>query len=197
MAATFPWSGPRRPTTASPPGASSASWSWSPEAEGEGVGWTTRLGSWRQLGTPTDATTGQLDEAGVEAFAGRLFELYTGGMLTFMIDIGHRTGLFAAARGRPRDQRRAGRPGRPATPLRAGVAGSYMVTGGIAEYDPETWTYRLPAEHAACLTGPGSANLAPFSRLDTHLAKHVDAVARAFRRAAASPMPSSVPSSPT
>jgi SAM-dependent methyltransferase len=28
---------------------------------------------------------------------------------------------------------------------------------------------------------PGSANLAPFSRLDTHLATHVDAVARAFR----------------
>src|SRR4029453_295513 len=39
----------------------------------------------------------------------------------------------------------------------------------------------LPAEHAACLTGAGSANLAPLSRLDTHLAGHVDAVARAFR----------------
>ena len=56
-----------------------------------------------------------------------------------------------------------------------------MVTGGILEHDPEAGTYRLPAEHAACLTGPGSGNLAPLSRLDTHLAKHVDAVARAFR----------------
>ena len=37
------------------------------------------------------------DEARAEAFAGRLFELYTGGMLTYMIDLGHRTGLFDAA----------------------------------------------------------------------------------------------------
>jgi SAM-dependent methyltransferase len=121
-----------------------------------------------------------LDEARVEAFAGRLFELYTGGMLTFMVDIGHRTGLFAAAA--------AG----PATSIelaeRADLQERYvrewlgaMVTGGIVELDPATGTYRLPAEHAACLTGPGSANLAPYSRLDTHLAKHVDAVARAFR----------------
>ena len=46
--------------------------------------------------------TGTLDEARVEAFAGRLFELYTGGLLTFMVDIGHRTGLFAAAAAGPR-----------------------------------------------------------------------------------------------
>jgi len=125
-------------------------------------------------------TGATLDEARVEAFAGRLFELYTGGMLTFMVDIGHRTGLFAAAA--------AG----PATSVelaeRADLQERYvrewlgaMVTGGIVDLDPATGTYRLPAEHAACLTGPGSGNLAPFSRLDTHLAKHVDAVARAFR----------------
>lgn len=121
-----------------------------------------------------------LDEARVEAFAGRLFELYTGAMLTFMVDIGHRTGLIAAAA--------AG----PATSVelaeRADLQERYvrewlgaMVTGGIVDHDPATGTYRLPAEHAACLTGPGSGNLAPFSRLATHLAKHVDAVARAFR----------------
>jgi SAM-dependent methyltransferase len=126
------------------------------------------------------AATGQLDEARVEAFAGRLFELYTGGLLTFMIDIGHRTGLFAAAAAGPATSTELAE--------RADLQERYvrewlgaMVTGGIAEYEPATGTYRLPAEHAACLTGPGSGNLAPFSRLDTHLAKHVDAVARAFR----------------
>jgi SAM-dependent methyltransferase len=126
------------------------------------------------------AATGQLDEARVEAFAGRLFELYTGGMLTFMIDIGHRTGLFAAAAAGPATSAELA--------ARADLQHRYvrewlgaMVTGGIVEYDPAAGTYRLPAAHAACLTGPGSANLAPFSRLDTHLAKHVDAVARAFR----------------
>ena len=126
------------------------------------------------------AVAGQLDEARVEAFAGRLFELYTGGMLTFMIDIGHRTGLFAAAAAGPATSGElAARADLQPRYVREWLGA--MVTGGIAEYDPETWTYRLPAEHAACLTGPGSANLAPFSRLDTHLAKHVDAVARAFR----------------
>ena len=42
-------------------------------------------------------TTTPLDAARVEEFAGEVFGLYSGGMLTFMIDIGHRTGLFTAA----------------------------------------------------------------------------------------------------
>jgi hypothetical protein len=137
-----------------------------------------------------------LDPARVEAFAGRLFELYTGGLLTFLVDIGHRTGLFAAAAAGPATSAELA--------CRADLQERYvrewlgaMVTGGILEHDPAAGTYRLPAEHAACLTGPGSANLAPLSRLDTHLAKHVDAVAGAFRRAAACPMPRTGPSSPT
>jgi SAM-dependent methyltransferase len=124
--------------------------------------------------------TGPLDEARVEAFAGRLFELYTGGMLTFMVDIGHRTGLFAAAAAGPATSAElAARADLQERYVREWLGA--MVTGGIVDHDPATGTYRLPAEHAACLTGPGSANLAPLSRLDTHLAKHVDAVARAFR----------------
>jgi SAM-dependent methyltransferase len=124
--------------------------------------------------------TGPLDEARVEAFAGRLFELYTGGMLTFMVDIGHRTGLFAAAATGPATSGElADRALLEERYVREWLGA--MVTGGIVDYDPATSTYRLPAEHAACLVGRGSANLAPFSRLDTHLAKHVDAVARAFR----------------
>ena len=127
----------------------------------------------------TDATD-SLDEARVEAFAGRLFELYTGGMLTYMVDIGHRTGLFAAAAAGPATSGElAARALLQERYVREWLGA--MATGGIVEYDPATTTYRLPAEHAACLTGPGSANLAPYSRLSTHLAKHVDAVARAFR----------------
>jgi SAM-dependent methyltransferase len=130
-----------------------------------------------------EATVGAaapLDPARVEAFAGRLFELYTGGLLTFLVDIGHRTGLFAAAAAGPGTSAElAGRADLQERYVREWLGS--MVTGGILEHDPETGTYRLPAEHAACLTGPGSANLAPLSRLDTHLAKHVDAVTRAFR----------------
>lgn len=124
--------------------------------------------------------TETFDPARAEAFAGRLFELYTGGLLSLMVDIGHRTGLFAAAAAGPATSAELAE--------RADLQERYvrewlgaMVTGGIVDHDPAGATYRLPAEHAACLTGPGSANLAPFSRLGTHLAKHVDAVARAFR----------------
>jgi SAM-dependent methyltransferase len=124
--------------------------------------------------------TETFDPARAEAFAGRLFEFYTGGLLSLMVDIGHRTGLFAAAAAGPATSAELAR--------RADLQERYvrewlgaMVAGGIVDHDPAGGTYRLPAEHAACLTGQGSANLAPFSRLGTHLAKHVDAVARAFR----------------
>jgi SAM-dependent methyltransferase len=126
------------------------------------------------------AASAALDEAKVEAFAGRLFELYTGGMLTLMVDLGHRTGLFAAAAAGPATSAElADRADLRERYVREWLGA--MVTGGIVDHDPATGTYRLPPEHAACLTGRGSANLAPLSRLDTHLAKHVDAVARAFR----------------
>jgi SAM-dependent methyltransferase len=126
------------------------------------------------------SSAGTLDPERVEAFAGRLFELYTGGLLTFLVDIGHRTGLFAAAAAGPATSAElAARADLQERYVREWLGA--MVTGGILEYDPAAGTYRLPAEHAACLTGPGSANLAPLSRLDTHLAKHVDAVALAFR----------------
>jgi SAM-dependent methyltransferase len=132
---------------------------------------------------PHDLGAGQagtLDEARVEAFAGRLLELYAGGMLSYMVDIGHRTGLFAAAAAGPATSAElADRADLQERYVREWLGA--MVTGGIVEYDPGLGTYRLPAEHAACLTGGGSANLAPISRLGTHLAKHVDAVARAFR----------------
>ena len=130
--------------------------------------------------TAGTVTPHPLDEAKVEAFAGHLLELYTGGMLTFLVDIGHRTGLFAALAAGPATSAELG--------ARANLQERYvrewlgaMASGGIVGYDPATASFSLPAEHAACLTGAGSANLAPLSRRDTHLAGHVEAVARAFR----------------
>ncbi|HWD47833.1 MAG TPA: class I SAM-dependent methyltransferase [Actinomycetota bacterium] len=121
-----------------------------------------------------------LDQAEVEAFAGRLMELYVGGMLTYLVDIGHRTGLFAAlAEGPATSAELAARADLQERYVREWLAA--LATGGIVDYQPGSGSFRLPPERAACLTGRGSANLAPLSRLDTHLAKHVDAVARAFR----------------
>ena len=103
------------------------------------------------------ATTDSLDEARVEAFAGRLFEFYTGGMLTFMVDIGHRTGLFAAAAAGPASSAElAGRADLQERYVREWLAA--MATGGIVDYEPGSGSFRLPAERAACLTGRGAAN---------------------------------------
>lgn len=132
----------------------------------------------RPLSTTTDQQP--LDESRIEAFAETLFGYYTGGMLTCLIDIGHTTGLFAAAGDGPATSDELAR--------RAGLHERYvrewlgaMVTAGVFSYEPPTGMYRLPAEHAVCLTGDTSSNLAPFSLLNTHLAKHVGQVTRAFR----------------
>lgn len=124
-------------------------------------------------------TTTAPDQAAVEAFAGRLIELYSGGLLTYLVDIGHRTGLFDAAAAGGTSEEIAARAGLHERYVREWLGA--MATGGIVEYDPATATYRLPEAHAACLTGPGGMNLAPISQLNTHLAKHVGEVATAFR----------------
>ena len=120
-----------------------------------------------------------VDPAQIEAFAARLLSLYAGSMLSCMIDIGHRTGLLAvAAHGPGTSEELAGRAGLTERYVREWLAA--MVSGGIVEYDAATQTYALPPVHAACLTD-GPMNLAVFAAFNTHLAKHVHQVARAFR----------------
>jgi 2-polyprenyl-3-methyl-5-hydroxy-6-metoxy-1,4-benzoquinol methylase len=126
--------------------------------------------------TTTEVT---IDPEQVEEFAGRLLSLYTGSMLTYMIDIGHRTGLFAAAaRGFATSDELAGRAGLTERYVREWLGA--MVTGGIVDYQPSDATYSLRPERAACLT-EGPTNLAPMAQFSTHLGKHVSQVARAFR----------------
>ena len=113
-------------------------------------------------------STVPVDEARVEEFATELLSHYTSGMLSQMVDLGHRTGLFAAAAEGPTTSEELA--------ARAGVHERYvrewlgaLVTGGIFLYDPASATYTLPAEHAAVLTGNGSANLAALAQINTHL----------------------------
>jgi SAM-dependent methyltransferase len=121
-----------------------------------------------------------IDEQTAQAFAGRLMELYTGGMLTYLVDLGHRTGLLAAAaHGPATSQELADRAGLHERYVREWLGA--MVTGEIIEYDPAGATYRLPAEHAVCLAGDGPMNLAPLSQLTTYLGTYVGDVAAAFR----------------
>jgi SAM-dependent methyltransferase len=125
-------------------------------------------------------TSEALDEARVEAFAEHLFGLYGGGMVTLIIDLAHRTGLLeAAAQGPATSAELADRAG--LTERYARECLGCLVTAGIIDYDPAARTYRLPAEHAVVLTGPGSLNLAPVSQITTLLAHHVDGVAKVAR----------------
>lgn len=121
-----------------------------------------------------------LDAHRVEEFSGELFSHYTSGMLTLMIDLGDRTGLFAAAsEGPSTSEELAARAGLHERYVREWLAA--LVTGGIVDYDPPSATYTLPAEHAAVLAGDTAANLAPLAQINTHLAKHLHQVAAAFR----------------
>jgi 2-polyprenyl-3-methyl-5-hydroxy-6-metoxy-1,4-benzoquinol methylase len=75
-----------------------------------------------------------------------------------MTSIGHRTGLFDAMAAMP--------PARTAAIAReAGLSERYvrewlgaMVAAGVVELDSKNGTYRLPPEHAACLTRAASPN---------------------------------------
>ena len=123
--------------------------------------------------------TAVFDPTEMEQFAGQLVSIYAGSMLNYMIDIGHRTGLFAAAaQGPATSQELADRAGLQERYVREWLGS--MVTGNIFDYDPATATYTLPPSHAAMLTD-GPMNLAPMAALGTHLGKHVHQVARVFR----------------
>jgi len=121
----------------------------------------------------------QLDKALVQQFARKLFGLYTDGMLTLMVDIGHRTGLFEALQAGGTSAEIAARAGLEERYVREWLGA--MATGGIADYDAATATFTLPPEHALCLTGTSSRNLAPGSQTLAMVAKHVPAVAECFR----------------
>lgn len=126
------------------------------------------------------AAASTIDEARVEEFAFRLLSAYTEGMVGLMIDLGYRTGMLEALAAGPGTSHELAE--------RAGLTERYvreclgaLVTSGIVDYDAETSSYCLPAEHAICLTGPGSLNLAPLSQINSLLGKHVGAVARSAR----------------
>ncbi|HLZ69747.1 MAG TPA: class I SAM-dependent methyltransferase [Dehalococcoidia bacterium] len=119
------------------------------------------------------------DPREVRAFAGKLFDFYNGAMVTFMVDIGRRTGLFeAAARGPASSAELAGRAGLQERYVREWLAA--LTAGGVFTYEPAGGIYILPPAHAACLTGDPRTNLTAPSRLPVLLGKFVPALAECF-----------------
>jgi len=130
--------------------------------------------------TATDiSTTGtEFDPAKAEAFGGQMMGILSGGLLSLMVDIGHRTGLFgAAAAGWATSEQLAARAGLDERYVREWLGA--MATARIVEYDQADGTFRLPAEHAAVLTSP--TGVGPLAVTTTILARHIPQVTQAFR----------------
>lgn len=120
-----------------------------------------------------------MDAQRTQAFGERLLDLLTGNVLTMLIGIGHRTGLFeAAAEGSATCPELAERAGLDERYVREWLGS--MVTGRIFEYEPGTARYTLPAEHAALLTGARSANVGPVASMLTNLGAVLPSVQRCF-----------------
>lgn len=113
--------------------------------------------------TTTSATP--IDAAKAEAFAGEMVGMLNHAFLALLTSVGHQTRLFEVMSALPpaTSGRIAEAAGLQERYVREWLAG--MVTGGIVEYRPEAGTYRLPPEHAACLTrAAGPDNLAMFTQ---------------------------------
>ena len=122
----------------------------------------------------------KVDRHRIQDFARKLFGHYTSGMLTLLIGIGHKTGLFdAAAKGPGTSQEIADRAGLDERYVREWLVA--MATGGIVEYDAASGAFTLPPEQAACLTGTSSRNLAAGSQMLPMLSKRVPRIIECFR----------------
>ena len=106
---------------------------------------------------PTDTTT-RFDETRAESFAEGLMAKINDASLALMTSIGHRTGLFDALAQLDwvSSDRIAEFAGLNERYVREWLGA--MVTGRVVEYRTDDRTYRLPAEHAACLTRSAGGN---------------------------------------
>ena len=128
----------------------------------------------------------------MKAFGGKLLGLYTGSILSRLIQIGYRTDLFeAAAKGPGTSHDLAGRAGLNERYVREWLGA--MTTGGVFTYDPNSKHYTLPLEHAMMLTGDNAVNMAPMADFVSALTKPLDEVVDCFRNGGGVPYASFQP----
>src|SRR5437879_13324772 len=97
----------------------------------------------------------ELDKQRTQEFARKLFGVYTSGVLTLMVDIGHTTGLFeAAAKGRGGSEEIAARAGLHERYVREWLCA--LAAGGVVAHDAASRTLSLPAAHASRPPGTSS-----------------------------------------
>lgn len=124
---------------------------------------------------PTD-----VDQDRSAAFLEHLKASYRGSVLTMMIDLGHRHGLFDALATTPTTfESFAETTGLSARHLKEWLG--CVAVGGIVEYDASTQVFSLPPEHGFWLTGKGYTNLGGLSGMLTGLSDRLGDVADAFQ----------------
>lgn len=123
------------------------------------------------------------DTVKAEAFAENLLATLNAGGLALMISIGHRTRLFdVMAQLEPStSQQIADTANLQERYVREWL--NALTVGGILEYQAETQTYQLPAEHGAFLSrSAGADNLATFFQHISGLAMVEDAIVECFSK---------------
>lgn len=124
-----------------------------------------------------------IDRAHSEEFAQHMLEVLNNAGVALMISIGHRTGLFdLLAHLPPSTSEQIAR----AAALQERYVREWLaalVTGRILEYNAESQTYRLPAEHSVWLTrAAGPDNLAFLTQYIPMLADVQDEIVACFSR---------------
>lgn len=128
------------------------------------------------------ATDG-IDQQKAEAFAGHLLGILNGGFVSYMISLGHRSGLFDSMATLPPSSSTeiASYAGLNERYVREALGALTMAQ--IVEYDASGKTYHLPAEHAAFLTrAAGPNNMATMSQFTALMGQVEDKVLDAFQR---------------
>lgn len=123
----------------------------------------------------------EFDHKKAEAFEGKVVDMLNLGSLGLMTSLGHRTGLFDTMAKLPflTSEEIAKMSGLNERYVREWLGA--MMTGGIIEHRAGDNTYRLPPEHAACLTRSSAPNnLATFTQYIAVLGAVEDEVLEAF-----------------
>jgi 2-polyprenyl-3-methyl-5-hydroxy-6-metoxy-1,4-benzoquinol methylase len=117
-----------------------------------------------------------------ESFANSLIDTLNKSALSFMISIGHRSGLFDTMNQLESftSDELASASGLNERYIREWLGA--MATGGIVEYYNESKTFRLPAEHSAFLTrNAGADNFGVFMQYASILGKVEDEILDCFK----------------
>jgi SAM-dependent methyltransferase len=133
---------------------------------------------------PAQPSAPAIDQMRAGEFLESMKATYRGAVLTMMIDLGQRTGLFdALAQHAGSSAELAERTGLSERHVREWLGA--VSVAGIVEYQPAMGdaaaVFTLPPEHAMWLTGTGYTNMAPMSAMLTGLGQRLDDVDATFR----------------